>query len=221
MKAKTTRSVTEMPASRPSAAGSRGTAAVEDNDSSVRAIFLRRMRRWTRDLARSAPSSLLADALSQPSARGTMVHLLSVFAPSAEETEAQQLRERALERTLVVQEEVREAAGGFRSTAWVADHLKIRRQSVDKRRKEGRLLAQETPAGYVFPACQFSAEGTVPGLDEVLDALAAGSFWETLAALVTPSPALEGRTVIESLQTARSLDDRQRVVAVARAYASA
>lgn len=188
-------------------------------DASVRAIFLRRMRRWTRDLARSAPSSVLADALSQPSARGTMVHLLSVFAPSDEHTEAQRLRERALERALVVQEELREAAGGFRSTAWVAAHLKLRWQSIDKRRREGRLLALSTPSGYVFPGCQFTSQGTVPGLEKVLDALCGGGFWETLAGLVPPAPALDGKSVIQALQTARTPEERQLAVAVARAYA--
>jgi hypothetical protein len=190
-----------------------------ENEASVRAIFLRRMRRWTRDLARSAPSAALADALSQPSARGTMVHLLSVFAPGDEDTEAQRLRERAMERALVVQEELREAAGGFRSTAWAADHLKVRRQSVDKRRREGKLLALSTPAGYVFPGCQFTPEGTVPGLENVLDAMSRGGFWETLGGLVTPAPSLDGKSVIETLRSARTAEERQRAVEVARAYA--
>jgi hypothetical protein len=185
----------------------------------VRAIFLRRMRRWTRDLARSAPSSVLADALSQPSARGTMVHLLSVFAPFDEDTEAQRLRERAMERGLLVQEQLREAAGGLRSTAWVANHLKVRRQSIDKRRREGRLLALNTPSGYVFPGCQFAAEGTVPGLENVLDVLSGGGFWETIAALVTPAPSLGGKSIIEGLQTARTSDERKGVISVAHAYA--
>lgn len=201
-------------------AGSRDARGDALDEHSVRAIFLRRMRNWTRDLARSAPSSVLADALAQPSARGTMVSVLTAVAPSAEESEVQRLRERAVERALLVQEELREAAGGFRSTAWVADHLKMRRQSVDKRRKEGRLLALDTPAGYVFPACQFTPDGVVPGLEDVLEAMDGGSFWETLAGLVTPSPGLDGRSVIAALQAARTTHDQRKVVAVAGAYAN-
>lgn len=178
------------------------------------------MRKWTHELARNAPSSVLADALTQTSARGTMVHVLSVLAPTAEESEAQQLRARALERGILVQEQLREAAGGFRTTAWVADHLKFSRQSVDKRRRDGKLLALDTPAGYAFPACQFTSGGTVPGLEDALDAMRGGGFWETLAGLVTPSPALNGRNIVAALQAARTPEDRQRVVAIARASAN-
>lgn len=192
----------------------------EMSEPSVRAIFLRRIRRWTRDLARNAPSSVLADALSQTSARGTMVHVLSVLAPSAEESEAQLLRDRALERATLVQEQLREAAGGFQTTAWVAEHLGIRRQSVDKRRREGKLLALDTPTGYAFPACQFTAGGTLPALEDVLDAMHGGRFWETVAGLVTPAPALEGRSVVAALQTARTAEERQRIISIARAYAA-
>lgn len=193
-------------------------SSINLKEPSVRAIFLRRMRNWTRQLASSAPSSVLAEALTQPNARSTMVHVLTVVPPSAEESEVRRLRERALERALLVREQLREAAGGFRSTTWVAEHLEIRRQSVDKRRREGKLLAVETPRGFEFPACQFTADGTVPGLEDVLAAMSAGSFWETLGGLVTPAPALEGRTVIQALQDALSDEERRRIVAVARAY---
>jgi hypothetical protein len=189
-------------------------------DLSVRTIFLRRIRKWTHELARNAPSSVLADALTQTSARGTMIHVLSALAPTAEESQAQQLRDRALERGILVQEQLRDAAGGFRSTTWVADHLQVSRQSVDKRRRDGKLLALDTPAGYAFPACQFTAAGTVPGLEDALDAMQGGGFWETLAGLVTPSPALDGRSIVTALQAARTPADRQRVIAIARAYAN-
>ena len=193
---------------------------VDLKEITVRAIFLRRMRKWMRHLAASAPPSVLADALSQPSARSTMVHVLNQVGPSAEETEIQRLRARALERGLMIREQIRQDAGGFHSTAWVADHLKIRRQSVDKRRREGALLALETPRGFEFPACQFTPDGTVPGLEDALEAMDGIGFWETLAGLVTPSPALGGRTVIEALQSARGDAERSAVVEVARAYAN-
>jgi hypothetical protein len=173
--------------------------ALDLREPSLRAVFLRRMRNWTRDLASSAPASALAEALAQPNARSTMVHLLAAVPPSAEESEATKLRERAIERALVVREELRQAAGGFRSTAWVAEHLNLRRQSVDKRRREGKLLALEGPHGYEFPACQFAAEGTVDGLEAVLAAVDGETFWETLAALVTPAPALGGRSVVQAM----------------------
>lgn len=197
---------------------SRTSSGVELKEPSVRAIFLRRMRTWTRDLARNAPASLLADALARPSARGAIVHVLNELNPSAEESESARLRERAVQRALAVREQLREEAGGFHDTAWVASHLGIRRQSVDKRRKEGSLLALESARVFEFPACQFTPDGTVPGLKEALGALDTGSFWETLAGLLTPAPALGGRNVLHALQAARTDGERQRVIEIAHAF---
>lgn len=202
----------------PASRRANGNSADHLTEPSVRAIFLRRMRAWTRDLARAAPASVLADALARPSARGAMMHVLNEVNPSAEETEATRLRERAVQRALAVREQLRREAGGFYDTAWVARHLGVRRQSVDKRRKEGSLLALESVQGFEFPACQFTADGTVAGLKEVLNALGIGNFWETLAGLVTPAPALDGRSVLQALEAARTDDERRRIIAIARSY---
>lgn len=190
------------------------------SERAIRADFLRRMRALTRDLARNAPSGVLAAALSRPSARGAITHVLREVEPSAEELEAARLRERAMERGLAIRERLREDAGGFLDTAQAAARLGVRRQSVDKRRKEGGLLALETPQGYLFPACQFTADGTVPGLKDVLAAMAGGSFWETLAGLVTPAPALGGRSVLQALELCRGDEERRRITELAGAYTS-
>jgi hypothetical protein len=191
------------------------------SERSMRADFLRRMRALSRDLARNAPSDVLADALSRPSARGAITHVLREVEPSAEEMEVARLRERAMERGLAMRERLREDAGGFLDTAQVAARLGVTRQSVDKRRKEGGLLALETPHGYVFPACQFTLAGTVPGLKDVLAAMRGGGFWETLAGLVTPAPALDGRSILEALERSRGDEERRRITELADAYATA
>lgn len=200
--------------------GARGTGknsrrSAAQNDASIRAVFLRRMRSWTQDLAENVPVSVLADALAHPSARGSMVHVLSEVGPEVEESEAGRLRRRAMERALAAREELREQAGGFGSTAWVAEHLKVSRQSVDKRRAAGKLLAIRTSSGsYEYPLCQFTADGAVPGLEDVLGVLdPESSSWERLVALVSSTPALEGRSAVQALQEARSEQQRERVVA--------
>jgi len=186
----------------------------------IRADFLRRMRTLSRDLARNAPSGVLADALSRPSARGAITHVLREVEPSSEEMEAARLRERAMERGLALRERLREDSGGFLDTAQVAGLLGVRRQSVDKRRKEGGLLALETPQGFVFPACQFTLTDVIPGLKDVLGAMQAGSFWETLAGLVTPSPALGGHSIIQALERCRGDEERRGIIEIAEAYTS-
>ncbi|CAA9347723.1 MAG: hypothetical protein AVDCRST_MAG68-4039 [uncultured Gemmatimonadetes bacterium] len=189
------------------------------SERSIRADFLRRMRALTRDLARNAPSKVLADALSRPSARGAITHVLGEVEPTAEELEVARLRERAMERGLAMRERLREDAGGFLDTAQVAARLGVRRQSVDKRRKEGGLLALETPQGhFLFPACQLTSDGTIPGLKEVLAVMKGGGFWETLAGLVTPAPALAGRSILQALQQCRGDEERRRIVELAGAY---
>jgi hypothetical protein len=186
----------------------------------IRADFLRRMRALSRDLARNAPSGVLADALSRPSARGAITHVLREVEPSSEEMEVARLRERAMERGLAMRERLREDAGGFLDTAQVAGLLGVRRQSVDKRRKEGGLLALETPQGFVFPACQFTLTDVIPGLKDVLAAMNGGSFWETLAGLLTPAPALGGRSILQALERCRGAEERRRISEIAEAYTS-
>ncbi len=191
------------------------------SERAMRADFLRRMRALSRDLARNAPSAVLADALSRPSARGAITHVLREVEPSAEELEVARLRERAMERGLAIRERLREDAGGFLDTAQAAARLGVSRQSVDKRRKDGGLLALETPQGFVFPACQFTLAGTVPGLKEMLAAMKGGDFWETLAGLVTPAPALGGHSVVEALERSRGDEERRRIIELGDAYTTA
>ena len=186
--------------------------------SNVREIFVRRTHAWAQNLADVVPAEVLAEALERPSARSAILHVLSTVPADAEKSEAERLRERALERAILVREQLREEAGGLHPTSWVVDRLGVTRQSVDRYRKEGTLLAVETPQGYLFPACQFTADGIVPGLSDVLDAMHEGSFWETLAGLVTASPLLGGNSVIEALQTAQASEERARIADVARAY---
>lgn len=203
----------------------RGGAAVMETDlatgqdSSVRNLFARRVYEWTRSLAETAPAEVLAEALARPSARGSILHVLDRVPPGEEKSEAEILREKALQRGLAVREELTREAGGLKPTQWVAEHLKVRRQSVDRYRKEARLLAWETPQGFVFPMCQFDATGIVPGLDEVLKEMEGIGFWEALAGLVTPTPTLGGKSVLDALRTGQT-DDRQKVLEVAHAYAS-
>lgn len=190
----------------------------KNSASNIREIFIQRTNAWAQNLADVVPAEVLAEALERPSARSSILHVLNTVPADAEKSEAEMLRERALERAILVREQLREEAGGLHPTSWVADHLGVTRQSVDRYRKEGTLLALETPQGHQFPACQFAADGIVPGLNDVLDAMHEGSFWETLSGLVTPSPLLGGTSIIEALQTAQTPEERARIADVARAY---
>jgi hypothetical protein len=188
-------------------------------EGSVRGIFYRRAVAWARNLAENAPAEVLQEALSSTSARGTIVHVLGSVPVEKEKSEEETLLERAQERAVLVQDQLRREAGGLQNTQWVVDRLGVTRQTVDRYRKEGKLLALETPHGFQFPTCQFDADRIVPGLDAVLAAMEGVSFWETLSGLITPTELLDGRSILDALRATDEREERERVVSVARAYA--
>jgi len=88
------------------------------------------------------------------------------------------------------------------------------RQSIERLRRAGRLLGLRVGAQWRYPQWQFSADslgGVVPGLEEVLRALAlsptGAAFW-----LLQPSERLGGHPPVELLRRFRS----EPVVEVAR-----
>lgn len=194
-------------------------AALDAEAPSLRTAFYRRLRSWAEDVARSAPEEVLADALASPSVRAGLVKLLTDTSAETDDSPATRLREKALARGLAAKETLRELAGGFRPTGWVAEHLGISRQAVDKRRKAGKLLAVEAADGtFAYPMCQFTSDGVVPGLEDALAALQVESPWERLSALVNPSPALGGRSVLSVLETGRSEKVREQALAALREF---
>jgi hypothetical protein len=188
-------------------------------DGSVRGIFYQRTVKWVLDIAESAPAEVLQEALARTSARGTIVYVLGEVPVEQEKSEEEILLERAQERALVVQEQLRREAGGLESTQEVVDRTGLSRQTVDRYRKEGKLLALQTAQGFQFPLCQFHGKEIVPDLDEVLPAMQGGSFWETLSGLITPTPLLNGKSMLEALRAGASAEERARIVSIAHDYA--
>jgi hypothetical protein len=86
--------------------------------------------------------------------------------------------------------ELLKQAGGVLSVSDVARLLRISRQAVDKRRREGKPPAVARGADYAYPACQFDDDQVVPGLTELLANIGREPTWATLAFLVTPDDRL-------------------------------
>jgi len=92
------------------------------------------------------------------------------------------------------------AAGGAYDLAQVEDLLAISRQAIDRKVKDGALLAVPGPANRRrYPAVQFTRDGLLPGLKQVFGALGSDSPWYRLNWLVNPDPRLGGRTPAEVL----------------------
>ena len=111
-------------------------------------------------------------------------------------------RARALLQGLKIAEaDLVEAGGAF--TAEDAQRLLngITRQALEKRVKDGSLLAVPGPSNRRrYPAMQFTQDGVVPGLKAVQEALPTHNPWTVLNFLVRSDERLGGRKPIEVLR---------------------
>lgn len=97
--------------------------------------------------------------------------------------------------------------GGVFSTEQVARYLDITQQAVTKRRHSRQLLGLTfRKRGCMYPAWQFVESGTVPGLHEVLTALAEHDEWMQNAFFITPNTRLAGRRPLEYLREGRATE---------------
>lgn len=93
-----------------------------------------------------------------------------------------------------------EKAGGALTVAQAANRLGVSRQAVHKAIRSGRLIAYDVKGGArMLPACQFSGDGILKGLPEVLAALTVTGFWTRMSFLMGKVPELGFRSRIETL----------------------
>jgi hypothetical protein len=91
--------------------------------------------------------------------------------------------------------------GGTLTAEDVAGVLGISRQAVEKRRSSGNLLGLTTGRhGYRYPTWQFTQSGVIPGLEEVLRALAPYDPWMQAAFFLGSNPRLKGKSPLETLK---------------------
>ncbi len=132
----------------------------------------------------------------------TPVVLGESAAPSAKAFEPG-ARARALLRGIEIAEADLAASGGAFDFLQVQRLLRgVSRQRIDKRVREGSLLAVPGPSNKRrFPVLQFDAEGKViAGLDRVRDGLRFTSPWAVLNFLANPLDDLKGQKPIDLLR---------------------
>lgn len=121
-----------------------------------------------------------------------------------------------LEGVRIAQDDLRDAGGAY-DLDQVRTLLKgVSRQAIDKRVREGSLLAVPGPSNRrSYPAVQFNRDGSVvSGLKAVRDALPTRSPWGILNFLVQPDDRLGGRKPIDVLKSG----DIEIVTEAARRY---
>jgi hypothetical protein len=164
--------------------------------------FLRRSVKMLERVSSSASSEALKSALSSPTDVGGVASLLSDLAPLGVDLSAVDPFMEAMARGAAIKQELLVGGGGSLTSGQVAKALGITRQAVDKRRNRRALLAVPNGSGeYVYPVCQFTSDGVIPGLEEVLRAFQVRSPWTQLSVLLASVPALGGKTILEVLKS--------------------
>ena len=177
--------------------------------------FLRRSVKMLERVSSSASSEALKSALSCPTDVGGVATLLSDLAPLDVDLSSVDPFVEAMALGAAIKQELLTSGGGGLTSSQVASALGITRQAVDKRRIRHALLAVPNGSGeYLYPACQFTSAGVIPGLEEVLRAFQIRSPWTQLSALLAAAPALGGRTILEALKRGAL----ERAIAIAASF---
>ncbi len=116
-------------------------------------------------------------------------------------TDPEQVLAIARARGLEARQQLLDAEGGAWTVEQVASHLSVSRQSVDKRRKAGKLLALTVGRrGYLYPSWQFAYHGVLSGWETILSALAANDTWAQVIFMLSPSDRLSGQRPLNALR---------------------
>jgi len=177
--------------------------------------FLKRSVKMLERVSSSASSEALKSALSSPTDVGGVASLLSDLAPLGVDLSAVDPFMEAMARGAAIKQELLTSGGGGLTSSQVSSVLGITRQAVDKRRGRRALLAVPNGSGeYVYPACQFTSDGVITGLEEVLRAFQIRSPWTQLSVLLASAPALGGKTILEALKSGVI----ERAIAIAASF---
>lgn len=187
--------------------------------SPIREAFWMRASAALKDLTESADENVLQQAVQAPTDAGALARaisdssILTTAAVTALDPLAALIARGADQKA-----ELLKQAGGAVPVSAVAQLLGISRQGVDKRRREGKLLAVPRGDDFAYPTCQFDDDQVLKGLPEVLEARGVHQPWATLAFLMTPDDQLRDRSPIEVLRRG-DLQLTPLVIRLARAAA--
>jgi hypothetical protein len=194
---------------------SRGGHSAENTREALAQAFLRRSLKMLERVCSSASSEALKSALSSPTDVGGVATLLSDLAPLDVDLSSVDPFVEALSLGAAVKQELLTSGGGGLTSSQVSSALGITRQAVDKRRIRHALLAVPNGSGeYLYPTCQFTSTGVIPGLEEVLRAFQIRSPWTQLSVLLAPAPGLGGKTILEALKSGAI----ERAIAIAASF---
>lgn len=162
----------------------------------IKAVFLARAIRALLTLAQEVP---VEEATAAPSDYDLFLTLLQQPEVMQVLASRDPLAEAKI-RGLMAKRQLLLAEGGCMSSEEVATVLGIKRQAVDKRRVNGKLVGLPAGRAYVYPAWQFVDGQTLPGLEQVLKHLKVNDPWMQTAWMLNGNSRLEGRPPLDVLR---------------------
>ncbi len=121
-------------------------------------------------------------------------------------------------RGVLAQRALLDAEGGICSAEQIGELLgQLTRQAVDKRRKNGKLIALNMGRhGYAYPVWQIHNGDVLPGLEQVIAELGECDSWTQVGFMLSPNSWLGGATPLAELRRG----EVERVVATAGMFAA-
>ena len=189
-------------------------SAHDAGKAALRFAFLARAVNALSGIVQDLDEEALSRATGAPSDRAVLLHALEHPSAISVLEEEDPLAEARL-RGLRARDQILSAEGGTLLAGRVADHLRISRQAVDKRRQAGKLIGLDVGRhGYAYPSWQFDERGVLPGLEDVLGNMRIRDPWMQAGFFLSGDPRLQGATPLERLRHG----DVEAVVRAARGY---
>lgn len=180
----------------------------------MRRAFSRRMHDVVEHLAQTADAATMEEVLGMADAVGGLGVAMQRMATS----EAAAVRDPltpARVRGFAARERLIDRAGGLLRLGEAAERLGVTTQAVTGRRSRETILAVPMPNGeWVYPACQFTDHGIVPGIDAFTRAFRDADSWTRLAVLVAPAGRYGGKSALDLLKAGRESD----AISIAASY---
>ncbi len=169
----------------------------------LREALLTRWLATASEALHRVPATALGEAAAASTDMQAVLRVLE--APEmVDTTNPEQILATARVRGLDARQQLLDAEGGAWTVEQVASHLRVSRQSVDKRRKASKLLALTVGRrGYLYPSWQFVRHGVLSGLETVLRALATNDPWAQVIFMLSPNDRLDDQRPLDVLRHER------------------
>ncbi|MGQ0571516.1 MAG: hypothetical protein ACT4P5_18595 [Armatimonadota bacterium] len=174
----------------------------------VKHAILTRSLSLTRQAMEHVSPGTLVEAVAASTDQEAMLRLLEapeMAAPATDTATMDAARAAGIE----ARDQLLTAQGGSWPVERAAKYLGLTRQAVDKRRRANKLIGLAVGRhGYLYPVWQFSRNGTVPGLEDVLGALSRHDPRSQVIFMLSPNDRLDGVNPLEALQKGQTEDVR-------------